>query len=253
MKSSRAVVILCSVLIVLSAENAAAADTQTSTGTLSYSGDSLVTVLAENGKRLILTGHARMQTEDVVIRADRIEVFGTDLRYAQCSGNVHVVDTKRGIDLTSQQLFYDRQQKISRVTGNAVMADLKNELVVKGGFIEDRDAEQLTIIQIGVRILKKDLVCRAEFARYFRGKNSLELSGMPWVTRNGDEYRAGRITVNLDTEEISLEMDVQGQINTTEKKTDQTPAAETQPAPAPDQAAPPALAPGNEGTAGSGG
>ena len=46
------------------------------------------------------------------------------------------------------------------------MADLKNEMVVKGGFIEDRDKEQLTIVQIGVRIFKKDIVCRAEFARY---------------------------------------------------------------------------------------
>jgi lipopolysaccharide export system protein LptA len=199
-------------LITLSAAGAEAA-----TETLSYSGDSLITVLAEGNKRLLLTGNARMQTEDVVIRADRIEVYGSDLRYALCTGNVRVVDTKRGLDLTSQQLFYDRQLKISRISGNAVMADLKNELVVKGGFIEDRDAEQLTVVQIGVRILKKNLVCRAEFARYYREKNTLELSGMPWVTRDGDEYRAGRITVNLDTEEIALEVDVKGEINTQEK------------------------------------
>jgi lipopolysaccharide export system protein LptA len=186
--------------------------------TLNYSGDSLVTVIAESGKRLLLTGNARIQTTDVVIRADRIEVYGPDLRYAQCSGNVRVVDTKRGIDLTSQQLFYDRQAKLSRIVGNAVMADLKNELVVKGGFIEDRDGESLTIVQIGVRILKKNLVCRAEFARYFREKNILELSGMPWVTRDGDEYRAGRITVNLDTEEITLEVDVKGEIKTGQKE-----------------------------------
>jgi lipopolysaccharide export system protein LptA len=204
-------------LLFLFLQRTPAAEPGAATKTLSYSGDSLVTVLADGGKRLLLTGNARIQTEDVVIRADKIEVYGSDLRYALCAGNVRVVDAKRGIDLTSKQLFYDRQQKISRITGNAVMADLKNELVVKGGFIEDRNTEQLTIVQIGVRILKKNMVCRSEFARYYREKDILELSGMPWVTRDGDEYRAGRITVNLDTEEITLEVDVKGEINTEEK------------------------------------
>jgi lipopolysaccharide export system protein LptA len=226
-------------LLLLTLEGFAAAEAGGATGTMSYSGDSLVTAFAEEGKRLLLTGNARIQTEDVVIRADRIEVYGTDLRYALCAGNVRVVDAKRGIDLTSQQLFYDRQQKISRITGNAVMSDLKNELVVKGGFIEDRNEEKLTIIQIGVRILKKNLVCRAEFARYYREKNSLELSGMPWVTRDGDEYRAGRITVNLDTEEIALEVDVKGEINTEEKAGKE----ETEPAPEDAGAVPPQTPP----------
>jgi lipopolysaccharide export system protein LptA len=187
------------------------------TSTLSYSGDAMSTVLAEGNQRAVLSGNARVQTEDTLILADRIELFGKDFIYANCSGNVKVVNTKKGMELTSQTLYYDRQEKIARVSGNAVLSDLKNELVVKGGFIEDRDKDQLTVVQIGVRILKKDLVCRAEFARYYREKKMLELSGLPWVSRKGDEYRAARITVNLDTEEITLEGDVTGEI-TTEKQ-----------------------------------
>jgi lipopolysaccharide export system protein LptA len=125
---------------------------------------------------------------------------------------VHVVDTKRGLDLTSQKLFYDRDKKIARVQGNAVMEDLENEMTVKGGFIEDWDVEQITYIQVGVRIFKKDITCRSEFARYQRDKKILELSGMPWVSKAGDVYQAARITINLDTEEISLEGDVKGTI-----------------------------------------
>jgi lipopolysaccharide export system protein LptA len=98
------------------------------------------------------------------------------------------------------------------------MSDLKNEMVVKGGFIEDRDTEQITIVQIGVRIFKKDIACRAEFAKYWREKKILELSGMPWVSKGADVYQAARITINLDTEDISLEGDVQGTIQTPDKE-----------------------------------
>ena len=193
------------------------ADTQTFT----YSGDSMSTILAEGNQQALLSGHARVDTEDMRITADQIRLFGKDFIYAQCSGNVHVVDAKRGIDLKSEHLFYDRDRKISRVTGDAVMADVKNEMVVKGGFIEDRDPEKLTIVQIGVRILKKDLVCRAEFAKYWRDKKLVELSGMPWVSRKSDVYQAARIMINLDTEEISLEGDVKGTIQSeTKEKTD---------------------------------
>ena len=209
----------------------AGADTQTFT----YSGDSMNTVLAEGNQQALLSGHARVTTEDLRITADQILLFGKDFVYAQATGNVHVVDSKRGLDLTSDRLFYDRDRKIARVTGNATMADVKNELVVKGGFIEDRDTDKLTLVQIGVRILKKDLVCRAEFAKYWREKKLVELSGLPWVSRRSDVYQAERITINLDTEEISLEGEVQGTIQSEKKEQPQTKPGEgsgQQPAPA---------------------
>ncbi len=178
--------------------------------------------LAEGGQHALLTGHGRVESQDLRITADSIELFGKDFIYAQCHGNVHVVDARRGLDLTSQDLFYDRDRKIARIRGNAMMADVKNEMVVKGGFIEDRDTEQITIVQIGVRIFKKDIVCRSEFARYQRDKKILELSGMPWVSKGGDVYQAARITINLDTEEISLEGSVQGTLEDKGKSTPDT-------------------------------
>jgi len=214
-------------VVLLLAAQSLAADTQTFT----YSGDSMSTVLAEGNQQALLSGHARVDTEDLRITADQILLFGKDFVYAQANGNVHVVDTKRGLDLRSQSLFYDRDKKISRVTGDAVMADVKNELVVKGGFIEDNDTEKLTIVQIGVRVLKKDIVCRAEFAKYWRDKKLVELSGLPWVSRRDDVYQAARITINLDTEDISLEGDVQGTIQSEKKAESGSTQSEGTPAP----------------------
>ncbi|MBA7557710.1 hypothetical protein ES705_50479 [subsurface metagenome] len=73
------------------------------------------------------------------------------------------------------------------------MVDKKNETVVKGGFIEHWEERDESIIQLGVRILKKDLVCRAEYARYLREEEQLELAGMPIVYWKGDEYQASKI------------------------------------------------------------
>ena len=54
----------------------------------------------------------------------------------------------------------------------------------------------------------------AEFARYDRRANTLELSGLPVVTWKGDEYRASRIFIDLDADTIRLEGTVRGQITT---------------------------------------
>jgi lipopolysaccharide export system protein LptA len=199
---------------------------------LAFRGDSTVISTAEGGQHAVLTGHAQVESKDLRITADTIELFGKDFIYVQCRGTVHIVDTARGLDLTSQDVFYDREKKIARIRGNAVMADVKNDMVAKAGFIEDRNNEKLTIMQIGVRIFSKDIVCRAEFARYWRETKILELSGMPWVSKGGDVYQAARITINLDTEDITFEVGVQGTIQ--DRQTDTGGGATAAPAPAPD-------------------
>jgi len=207
--------------------------------TFTYSGDSVRASLAKGSERALLTGHATVRSDDVLISADQIELLGEEFTVAIATGSVHVVDAKRGIDLLAANLWYDREAKIARIRGAAEMADLANEIVVKGGFLEDRDTEGLTIVQIGVRIFRKDLVCRSEFAKYWRDKKILELTGMPWVSRKGDEYRATKITINLDTEEIVLEGSGQGSAAVEEEQPAEG-SPPTEGAPPAAEAAPPA-------------
>ena len=225
-------------LVVLIALAIAAAGHAADTETFTYSGDSVRATLAKGAERAVLTGHATVRSDDVLITADEIELLGKDFTIALATGTVHVVDAKRGIDLTAANLWYDRKEKIARIRGNAEMADLENEIVVKGGFLEDREEEGLTIIQIGVRIFRKELVCRSEFAKYWRDRKILELTGMPWVSRKGDEYRATKITINLDTEEIVLEGSVQGTA-VMEEEEEQPPADGTEEPKAPPEEEPP--------------
>ena len=80
-------------------------------GTFTFSGDSMKTVTAEGRERTVLTGNAEVTTGQNVIRAERMELYGTDFRYIRCQGNVSVTNQEKGIELTCQELFYNREEK----------------------------------------------------------------------------------------------------------------------------------------------
>ncbi len=176
--------------------------------TFTFSSDRTTIVMAEGKEKTVLTGHAGITSDSFDITADRIELFGKDLRYARCSGNVTALDENQGILLRTENLFYDRDRKRLVIKSYAEMVDQKNEVVVKGGYFENFSEKETTIIEIGVRILKASdngtLTARSEFALFNRKENTLELSGMPVVYKNDSVFKASRITIDLDTDEIQL-------------------------------------------------
>jgi lipopolysaccharide export system protein LptA len=97
---------------------------------------------------------------------------------------------------------------------------------VKGSFIEYDGKAETAIIQIGVRILKDEMVCRSEYAFYRRKEKLLELSGMPVVVKGQSRYEATSISVNLDTEEITMKGSISGTI---EQKASPAPSATAAP------------------------
>lgn len=199
------------ILVLLSVFSASAED-------FSFSADSMSGAMSKGRERAILTGNALVLSGSMRITADRIELYGDEFRFAECSGRVFVVDEERGLRLTTERLVYDRRDKVSRLTGPSVMEDRQNKVVIKGDYLENDDERKIAVVQINVRILKENLSCRAEFARYDRASKSLELSGTPVVRREGDEYRAATIFVNLDTEDIVLSGSVSGTVAAGTKK-----------------------------------
>ena len=180
--------------------------------TIPFKADRITAELAQGRERTLLSGNAEFKTGSMVVRADTIELYGDDFIYALCTGNVNVTDQEKGINLQADKLFYNRKEDITRIQGNAVMEDTENEIVIKGGIIENREKEGVVLIQVGVRILKKDLVCRSQMARYMRDEERLELSGAPVVFWKGDEFRAMKIFFDLEKEEVQLERNVEATI-----------------------------------------
>ena len=160
----------------------------------------------------ILTGNAEVQSDNLLLNADRIEIQGSNNRFVDCFGNVTGWDEEKQIYFSTDRLRYDRTLKIARLEGNSTMEDRKNEIVARARFIEYDDENEIAIMQISVRLFKDNLICRAEHTVYNRIEQTLALSGFPVVFKDEDEYRAERIRVDLDTDDIVMEGEVRGSL-----------------------------------------
>lgn len=166
----------------------------------------------------MLEGDAQVLSDSLTLKADRIELSGDENRFVDCSGSVTGFDEKKGVFFRSARLRYDRKAKIARLEGDSVLEDKKNGVIAKGRFIEYNDTSGTTVLQISVRLFKDELVCRSEWALYRREEKKLELAGSPVVLKKGDEFRADRMRVDLDTDDIFMEGSVSGSIK--EKKSE---------------------------------
>ncbi|MCL2180225.1 MAG: hypothetical protein FWB83_03770 [Treponema sp.] len=160
----------------------------------------------------ILIGNAEVRSDNLLLRADRIEISGENNRYIDCIGNVWGHEEDKDILFISDRLRYDRRLKIARLEGNSTLEDRENRIVARGRFIEYDDANEIVVFQISVRLFKDDMVCRSEYAVYRRREKLLDLSGFPIVYKNNDEFRADRIRVDLETDDVIMEGGVTGTI-----------------------------------------
>lgn len=168
---------------------------------------------AEHNKKSTLIGNAYVTTDTLEIKSDKIELYGKDYRFANCTGNVSIHNTKENFYINSDKLLYDNEKKEATVTGNAIMKDIDNEMIIKGEYIKSFEEKSITLIQIKVRIINEDLVCRSEFAEFNSDLNKLVLTGDPVVFKGDDVFRASKISINLDNNDIIMEGKVQGNIS----------------------------------------
>ena len=160
----------------------------------------------------ILIGNAEVKSDNLLLRANRIEILGDDNQFIDCTGGVWGYEEEKDILFYADRLRYDRKLKIARLEGNSTLEDRKNKIVARGRFIEYDDENEVTIFQISIRLFKDDLACRSEYAVYHRKEKLLDLSGFPIVYKKDDEFRADKIRVDLDTDDVIMEGAVSGTI-----------------------------------------
>jgi lipopolysaccharide export system protein LptA len=180
--------------------------------TFSFKADRMSGSRASGKEITVLAGNAEVRSDNLVLKADRIEIQGDDSQFIDCSGKVWGREEEKDIFFEADRLRYDRTLKIARLEGNSTLEDKKNEIVAKGRFIEYDDQAEITVFQISVRLFKDDMVCRSEYAVYRRNEKLLDLSGFPVVFKKDDEFRADRIRVDLDTDDVTMEGSVSGSI-----------------------------------------
>jgi lipopolysaccharide export system protein LptA len=166
-----------------------------------------------SGKEItVLSGNAEVMSDNLLLRADRIELQGSNNQFIDCIGNVWGMEEEKEIMFQADRLRYDRELKIARLEGNCTLEDKKNEVVARGRFIEYDDQAELAVFQIAVRLFKENMVCRSEYAFYQRTEKLLDLSGFPVVYKKDDEFRADRIQVDLESDDVIMQGSVSGSI-----------------------------------------
>jgi len=180
--------------------------------TFTFRADRMSGTRALGGEVTILVGDAEVRTENMVLRAARIEISGDNNQFIDAIGDVWGNETERNLIFRADRIRYDRDLRVARLEGNATLEDMENEVVAKGNFIEFDEETEITVMQISVRLFQDDMISRSEHAIYRRNEQILDLSGFPVVFMGDDEFRADRIRVDMETNDVIMEGSVFGVI-----------------------------------------
>lgn len=182
-----------------------------------FRGGSTRMQMQEGYQNIALSGGAEITSGTLTLTADSIELSGKEFRYVSCNGSVTLNDEERGVKLVGTNLFYDREEELVVVDGYLELEDLTNEVQATAFFLEFSLDEGSVLLQVQVRLYKHTdsgvMACKADSLRLEREKRTLELGGSATIDWAGDRYEAERITVDLDTEQISMEGTIKGVIN----------------------------------------
>ena len=184
---------------------------------ITFSGGHTSISLQEGNRTVTLTDGAVVDTDEVQLKADSVEIYGENYRYVVCTGNVVAKEKESKISFRSPSVFYDRIRGIVSSDSWIEIQDTENQAALSGAWFEYDMEKSLMKLKMMARIIKVTdeglMVCRADLIEYDGKKNTVTLKGNATVVYKGDSYRAAIITVNLDTDEISLFGTVSGEFN----------------------------------------
>ncbi len=207
-------------------DTATPTETETETEDISFAGSYTRASLKDGSQAVSLTGGAWVETGSVHIEAESIDIYGEQSRFLSCRGNVLLIESEESEEkgkeviliLQSNVLNYDRKTSSLTINGWAELTDKKNELIAKGAYLKNEQDKGIILIQINVSIIKAteddgEMYCRADSALFNSESNTLELTGRAEVSFEGSLYQASRILIDLNTNEITMEGGVSGNIH----------------------------------------
>lgn len=189
--------------------------------TISFYSDSMSGSTSDNNEYTQLVGNAYIKTDSMELKADTIEMSGSDYRYIEAVGNVNGSYTEGGFAFTCNSINYDRETEVAVLEGAVSMDDTENDVQLEAEFIEYNQITETAHIQIGVKIVQDESVCTSTFALYRKELQILELSGSPKIVQGDDIFQAQEIVFNLDTEEITLVGKVHGTVTDSSNEDEQ--------------------------------
>ena len=194
-----------------------------------FSANSMSGTVGDKSDSTTLSGEAYVLTESMEISADKITMSGKDFRFIEAEGSIIGKNMESELEFTCNRLKYDRETKIANLSDTVNLTDVKNNVTAKAQLIEYNQNTDIAVMQIDIELKQKDNTCTGVYAVYRKNDQMLELSGNAQIKQGSDTFRAQEITLNLTSQEITLDGRVKGSI-VDERKTSsaENEAAETQ-------------------------
>jgi lipopolysaccharide export system protein LptA len=186
--------------------------------TYSFSGDKSFSVMRKGEEVTTIEGHVEIYSENKDIFAGMVSIKGSENPEFDGSGSVRIFDRQEEWELKAEEFNFAPQKKLLRARGDVRLEDRRNNLFIRCQVISVYEEKNQILMEVGVRLFKDDIVCRSQYALYRRDGNILELTGFPVVYKGEDLYRADRITVNLDTNEITMTGRIEGSLITSQEE-----------------------------------
>ena len=206
----------------------------TSAEKISFSADSMSGTVGDKSDSTTLSGEAYVLTDTMEITADVINMSGKDFRYIEATGSIKGKNMESEMEFTCGRMKYDRETKIAQLIDNVSLTDTKNEVTAKAQLIEYNQETDIAVMHIDIELKQKDNTCTGAYAVYRKKSQMLELSGNAQIQQGNDTFRAQEITLDLVSQEITLDGRVKGSIidERKSKETEETQKPESQnPAP----------------------
>lgn len=185
---------------------------------ITFSADSMTGRNGSKADDTKLIGDAFVKTETMEVKAEEITLSGENFRYISAEGRVEGVNTESELTFSCGRMRYDRTTKTAVLEDSVHLIDTKNSVTADAQIIEYNQDTDVAVMQIGVKIVQKDNTCTAAHAIYRKREQTLDMSGNPRIVQGEDTFRAQEISLNLETDEITLDGRVSGTVTDTKRQ-----------------------------------
>ena len=184
---------------------------------INFSGGRSSLSLKEGEKNVLLENGATVTTGSITIKSDSMKLYGEDWRYVECSKNVVIVDNEKGIEIRTNNLWYDRLDEIIIISTWFEIDDNEQNLYAEAGSLHYTMKDEILELAMNVSLLRVSdnsvMTCTSEALTYRRVDEYVTLKGKSEVVWKGDNYSADVISVDLKNDEITLSGRIRGTIN----------------------------------------
>lgn len=191
-----------------------------------FSANSMSGKSGDSNTTTSLSGNAYIKTNTMEIQAEDVTLSGDDYRYIKATGEVLGKNLETNMEFTCDELSFDRTTKVAELKGNVNLIDIDNDVKAQAQIIVYDQDKDIAILQIQINLTQKDNVCSGSYAVYYKKNQILEISGNAQIKQKEDIFRAQHITLDMDSQDITLGGNVRGTVKDSKEKDEEAQPSE---------------------------